>query len=207
VKITEEEEKKPVPLYFSYTNAVESESMTATEKEEATPEYSDKGAKVSLMLKGILPKRTLDLQAQDIGQIDFNVTDQTSYEQAVTKQTEDYRQSEKYTQAEKEMIAKVVYAEARGECFDGQVAVAQVVLNRYESGEFGSSLKKIIYGRHQFAVSRRYTETCMEAVEYAVENMPYPANMYFFQVSRSKHWRNFVFYNRIGNHNFFCSKE
>jgi|GEM_PF-3853590 len=46
-----------------------------------------------------------------------------------------------YSAAEKKLIARVVYAESRGEPFEDQAAVAAVVINRYESGRFGRTLK------------------------------------------------------------------
>lgn len=110
---------------------------------------------------------------------------------------------DEYTEAEKTLIARVVYAEARGECFEGQAAVAQVVLNRYESGKFGKSIKKVVYAKHQFAVGKKYNDENMQAVEYAISNRDYPDNMYFFQKSKSRIWRDFVYYIRIGNHSFY----
>lgn len=112
----------------------------------------------------------------------------------------------KYSEEEKIYVARVVYAEARGEIFEGQVAVATVVLNRFESGEFGSSVKKIVFARDQFAVSTKYNEECMSAVETAIESKgDYPDNMYYFQASKSKKWRNFVYLTRIGGHSFYCA--
>jgi spore germination cell wall hydrolase CwlJ-like protein len=112
---------------------------------------------------------------------------------------------EKYTDDEKNMIARVVYAEARGESFEGKVAVAQVILNRYESGKFGKSIKSVVFSRHQFAVSKRYDDACLEAVEYAIDNSPYPKNMYYFQKSKRKNWHG-KYFDRIGNHSFYCGK-
>lgn len=112
---------------------------------------------------------------------------------------------EKYTDEEKEMIAYVVYAEARGEIFEGMVAVAQVIINRYESGKFGETIKSVVYSRHQFAVSKRYNDICMAAVEYAIDNTPYPKNMYYFQKSKRKEWYG-MYFDRIGNHSFYCGK-
>lgn len=112
---------------------------------------------------------------------------------------------EKYTDDEKKMIARVVYAEARGESFEGKVAVAQVILNRYESGKFGKSIESVVYSKHQFAVGRRYDYACMEAVEYAIDNSPYPKNMYYFQKSKRKNWHG-KYFDRIGNHSFYCGK-
>ena len=111
-----------------------------------------------------------------------------------------------YRFAEKEYIARVVYAEARGEFFEGQVAVAAVVLNRFESGRFGKSVRRVVMSRGQFAVSGKYNDIVMQAVETAIESRgQYPDNMFFFQASTRKTWRNFVYYKRIGGHTFFCS--
>jgi len=43
------------------------------------------------------------------------------------------------------LLAKLVYAEARGEPYKGKVAVAAVVLNRVESSQFPDSIPKVIY--------------------------------------------------------------
>ncbi|KUG04853.1 spore cortex-lytic enzyme, lytic transglycosylase sleb [hydrocarbon metagenome] len=42
-------------------------------------------------------------------------------------------------------LAKVVYGEARGESFTGQVAIAAVVLNRVESDKFGNTVNEVIF--------------------------------------------------------------
>lgn len=207
-QVTEEEEKRPVALYFSSQYVGESDNITVEgENEAAIPVFCEEVPEASLMLAEILPKKSAaDIQYKEQAGLKI---EKAPIEQDASRQFKSafVQQSEKYTEAEKEMIAKVVYAEARGESFDGQVAVAQVVINRFESGKFGASLKRIVYGRYQFAVSRRYAKASMEAVEYAIENMPYPTDMYFFRVSKSKRWRNFVYYNRIGNHSFYCGKE
>lgn len=50
-----------------------------------------------------------------------------------------------YTKEEWDMLAKVVYGEARGEVFTGQVAVAAVVLNRMDSAEFPNTMAEVIH--------------------------------------------------------------
>ena len=42
-------------------------------------------------------------------------------------------------------LARIVNGEARGESFTGQVAVAAVVLNRLQSGQFGNTLQDVIF--------------------------------------------------------------
>ncbi|WP_316568297.1 cell wall hydrolase [Neobacillus sp. YIM B06451] len=51
---------------------------------------------------------------------------------------------------EKELLARLVHAEAKGEPFKGKVAVAEVVLNRVQSGNFPDTVKGVIYQKRQF---------------------------------------------------------
>lgn len=52
---------------------------------------------------------------------------------------------------EMECLAGAVYFESRGEPIAGQLAVAQVILNRAESGQFPSSYCGVVYQRSQFS--------------------------------------------------------
>jgi len=47
-------------------------------------------------------------------------------------------------QAELDMLAKIIYAEARGESYKGQVAVGAVVMNRLASPSFPDTIKGVI---------------------------------------------------------------
>lgn len=53
------------------------------------------------------------------------------------------------TAAEREMIERVVAAEARGESFEGQAAVAEVIYNRCTNR--GQSVEQVIWADKQFA--------------------------------------------------------
>lgn len=48
------------------------------------------------------------------------------------------------------LLAKCVYAEARGESYAGQVAVAAVILNRVRSSKFPNSISGVIYQPYAF---------------------------------------------------------
>lgn len=50
-----------------------------------------------------------------------------------------------------ECLAKNIYHEARGEGLHGQIAVAQVTVNRVASGKFQSSICQTVYARKQFS--------------------------------------------------------
>lgn len=51
---------------------------------------------------------------------------------------------------ELELLARVVAAEAQGEPYTGQVAVAAVILNRVHSPQFPNSISGVIYQPHAF---------------------------------------------------------
>lgn len=101
------------------------------------------------------------------------------------------------SEEEKIMIAKVVYREARGEPFEGQVAVAAVVLNRYFHGEAfrefdRRSIKAVVTQKNQFADISVVTmemlakyPLCEEAVEAACRGWDptrilFPDGAFFF---------------------------
>ena len=62
----------------------------------------------------------------------------------------DPRYGVELTWDEQQLLAKLVWLEARGESAEGQQAVAEVALNRLVSGKFGSTLQEVIYGEGQF---------------------------------------------------------
>lgn len=54
------------------------------------------------------------------------------------------------TWEEQQLLAKLIWLEARGEPAEGQQAVAEVVLNRLVSGKYGKTLSDVIYDEGQF---------------------------------------------------------
>ena len=56
----------------------------------------------------------------------------------------------KYTERDLQLMANAVYGEARGEPYEGQVAVAAVILNRLESPDFPNSISDIIFQPQAF---------------------------------------------------------
>lgn len=62
--------------------------------------------------------------------------------------SKDYSSS--YTNSDLYLLAKCIYAEARGESYTGQVAVGAVILNRVASSAFPNSVAGVIYQQHAF---------------------------------------------------------
>lgn len=83
------------------------------------------------------------------------------------------------SKADKELMAKLVHAEAKGEPYAGKVAVATVILNRVDHKEFPNSIKEVIYerspgGYYAFTpvqngqINGGYTAEDMKAVNEAI---------------------------------------
>lgn len=50
------------------------------------------------------------------------------------------------------LLSKLVTSEARGESYEGQVAVAAVVINRVKDNRFPNSIEDVIYQKNAFSV-------------------------------------------------------
>ena len=109
------------------------------------------------------------------------------------------------TQEEKLMFAKLLWLECRGEPYEGQQAVAEVILNRLAAENFPDTLRNIIYAEGQFPCTDKMdeaspTQTQYEAIEAALYG-PYvlPKEVVFY----AKYKENDKFWGKIGNH-YFC---
>lgn len=58
--------------------------------------------------------------------------------------------SSSYTSSDLYLLARCIYAEARGESYTGQVAVGAVVLNRVASTSFPNTIAGVIYQKNAF---------------------------------------------------------
>ena len=75
-----------------------------------------------------------------------------------------------YTEDEVRLICRVVETETYQCDFDSKVNIANVVLNRIESGEFGETVEEVITTGSQFAYGREViTEDTILAVMFAFE--------------------------------------
>lgn len=108
------------------------------------------------------------------------------------------------TAEERELLARVVYAESNTESLEGQIAVAQVVLNRVRSESFPDTVSEVIYQERQFSTASilgRVTpnETNYEAVDAAFETEVVPYEVLYF----SRGAENDRVWGQIGAH-VFC---
>lgn len=64
------------------------------------------------------------------------------------------------------MLANLIYCEARGESYDGKLAVASVVINRILSSKYPDTMAGVIYQRGQFAPVTSTRNSFVEALAY-----------------------------------------
>ena len=58
--------------------------------------------------------------------------------------------SNSYSDSDVMLLARLIYGEARGESYVGQVAVGAVVMNRIRSSSFPNTMSAVIYQRYAF---------------------------------------------------------
>ncbi|CAM3718536.1 cell wall hydrolase [Mesobacillus thioparans] len=87
---------------------------------------------------------------------------------------------------EVKLLARLVHAEAKGEPYEGKVAVAEVVLNRVENEQFPDTVKEVIYQKNAFqpvqngAINKPASEEAIKAVEDALEHENKTDCLYFY---------------------------
>jgi hypothetical protein len=109
------------------------------------------------------------------------------------------------TDEERQLLARLIWVEAQGECEEGQQAVAEVVLNRMASENFGNTLSSVIYAEGQFRSvpfldDAEPYQAQYDAIERAIYG-PYvlPENVMHFATFRT----NDHVWGQIGGH-IFC---
>lgn len=112
--------------------------------------------------------------------------------------------------AEREMIERVVAAEARGESFEGQAAVAEVIYNRCINR--GQSVEEVIWADKQFAhpyggeISQDTREAVAAVFDYELLNLG--GAEYFHADYVTPSWADDMQeVCRIGNHIFYKGVE
>ena len=122
-----------------------------------------------------------------------------------------------YSEGDYNVLLRIVQAEA-GNCdIEGRVMVANVILNRVESGSFPNTITKVVYQKHQFSpvsngsIKRcRVTSETVEAVDRALAGEDLTDGALYFMNRRASSKKNANWFDRHleflfkhGNHEFF----
>ncbi len=112
-----------------------------------------------------------------------------------------------------DLLARLINGEARGEPYEGQVAVGAVVLNRVKSSEFPNTISAVIYQKNQFSCIKDgqfnkpidKNSTVYKAAQEAINGSD-PSNgaLFFYnpKTAKSKWLFSLKTVATIGNHRF-----
>lgn len=165
---------------------------------EETEELEEKQEEMLALLDDAYLEQERLLEEQDDLQEEYDELYKAAY--AVAYDTDDLT-----------LFASLIYCEAGGECYEGKLAVACVVVNRIKSSKYPDTLSGVIYQSGQFSpvASGRLatvianglaTDSCYEAAEYVLAgNNPYPTFLSFRAASVSVSHS----YTQIGNQKFW----
>ncbi|MGD7008991.1 cell wall hydrolase [Metabacillus sp. 84] len=110
---------------------------------------------------------------------------------------------------EKKLLARLVHAEAKGEPYEGKVAVASVVLNRVEHDEFPDSVKKVIYEKNAFSpvgngsIQNKPDQESKKAADEALKRKSVHYLYFFNSETAESEWiKTRKIKETIGNHSF-----
>lgn len=111
------------------------------------------------------------------------------------------------------LMASVLTLECGGESYEGQLAVANVIINRYLNGAWGSSIYDVVYAPCQFSVTQSpmldyYIEngaqsSCVQAVRDAVSGTNNIGSYMYFRPTWNVDTSSLGAYKVIGNHVFY----
>lgn len=116
-----------------------------------------------------------------------------------------------YSDADVALLARLIYGEARGESYVGQVAVGAVVMNRIKSASFPNTMSGVIYQSYAFTavadgqINLTPNETARKAAQDAMNGWDpsYGALYYYNPATATSSW---IFSRKttvtIGNHVF-----
>lgn len=119
--------------------------------------------------------------------------------------------SRSFSRSDLDLLARAVYAEARGEVYQGQVAVAAVILNRVKNPIFPSTIPGVIYEPLAFSsvddgqINLPANQTAYKAVQDALNGWdPTYGALYFWNPATAQSkwvWSRSITV-KIGNHVF-----
>ena len=135
-------------------------------------------------------------------------TTEEKKEEITEEKTEEPKKSTQYSEDEVALLATLVNAEAGGESYEGQLAVASVVMNRLYNGYWGSTISDVIYAPGQFEPAgwmSGYSSSCYQAAQAALAGENNVGGcMYFLPTSAIREaGESLDNYLVIGNHAFW----
>ncbi|MCO4851069.1 cell wall hydrolase [Bacillus vallismortis] len=157
---------------------------------------------------GSFPSLSADQDKKKIKPIKLSAHTEKKEKDKPAKTTE---KKETYTQSEKDLLSRLVHAEAKGESYKGKVAVASVVLNRTEQKGFPDTIRGVIYQKNAFepvaneSIKEKPDKESIAAAEEALSSQNRETDAIFFYNPKtaSDDWiRSRKIIEKIGGHVF-----
>ncbi len=133
--------------------------------------------------------------------VNAGVPVETTYRSAITLSEEDIN-----------LLATIVTLESGGESYDGQLAVANVIINRLNSGHWGNTVADVVYAPNQFSctsspmldyyLANGAQESARQATLEALSGVNNIGNYMCFRAIYVTDLENYSVYSVIGNHVF-----
>ena len=110
------------------------------------------------------------------------------------------------------LLATVVAMEAIGESYEGQLAVANVVINRMLDGYWGDTIPEVVYAKGQFSgansgrvekFAKKVTESCKRAAAEALAGNNNIGDYMFFIMKNKAKYSSYSKYYILGCHCFY----
>lgn len=118
-----------------------------------------------------------------------------------------------FSEEEIELLAKITMVEAGYEPYEGQLAVANVVINRVKDSRFPDTIRDVVYAPGQFPPAHNGlldkavpNESVWKAVQAALEGENNIEDAVYFhnpKVSSGRFWNSLKRVKDIGNHRFY----
>jgi len=202
--------EEPVAVYQETMLLTEPDSPdTMQPSSSATPEPSPTATASPEPTPTKTPKPTPEpFKADDF--LDYFVVKADTYYNEVGYSSNVYA----YTHEDYLMLARIIHGEARGQSYNGQVAVGNVIMNRVFCRAFPNNIIDVITAPRQFTVYERVKDlseseinaTSKRAARAVLERELWvvPQNAYFFKAgSEGVDWGSRKFGVKIGGHCFY----
>lgn len=116
----------------------------------------------------------------------YNITNDTPKVEVKTEKPKEEKKTDGYSDADIRLLAQLINAEAKGESFDGKVAVGNIVLNRVKSNKFPNTIRDVIYQPRQFqpvsngAINNEPSEESVKAARESIKTNLIGDALYFY---------------------------
>ncbi len=182
-EVTEETTEKASEEATEQENDTEAEETEAETEEKETEEVTTEEVTTEEVTT---EEPTTEITTEEVTTEEptTEITTEEVTEEPVTEEETEEPATEETTEAPEVsaddlyLLAAIVYGEAGNQSYEGQLAVASVVMNRVRNGYWGSTVSDVIYAPYQFAatetaafqnaLSTGGTPTCLQAAQEAL---------------------------------------